>query len=767
MFTPMAAEGATKFGPTVESRPRAAVGFSLSPGRVGRVASRMHRWIAAWVAMWVSALPVRAVERPNILFIFTDDHALEAISAYGGRFAKIAPTPNIDRLAREGMIFRNSFCGNSICGPSRASILTGLHSHANGFIDNNFGRFDGGQRTFPKLLQQAGYETAIIGKWHLVSAPTGFDHWEILPGQGSYVNPDFIQSDGSRVRSAGYVTDLVTDKALDWLKNRQDKTKPFLLMAQHKAPHRSWMPAPRHYDLFDDIELPEPPTLFDNYAGRIDAVKQQQMTIAKDFEWGWDMMLPGQPTDGRFLGNLPNGEYRRMTPAQAAEFDAAYGPENDRLLAALPSMTDAQVTRWKYQRYLKNYLRTVRAVDENIGRMLDYLEASGLAKTTVVIYASDQGFYLGEHGWYDKRWMFEESLKMPFVIRWPDVVAPGAQPEAMIQNIDYAPTFLEMAGVAVPADMQGRSLLPVLKGQGRTPEDWRDAVFYQYSGEDTHAVARHDGVRTDRLKLMRFPATEEWMLFDLERDPMEMNNVAAHPDYAAEFAAMKTRYAELRAHYGVNDATFPQHRLAEPWWRERFLAKTSEIATQRAARIVFLGDSITQGWEGPGKAAWEQHFAPLGALNWGFSGDRTEHLIWRLQNGDVSRLDPEVAVLLIGTNNTGHRQAPAGETLMGIRKVLDDLAWKWPRAQVVVMSLFPRGATAEDPLRQLNAQVNAGLRTLADGKRVHLVDLTASFVDGAGNLDERLLPDRLHLSAAGYDRWADALSAELARLGVK
>lgn len=727
----------------------------------------MKRRILAWVVLLILAPASRAAERPNILFIFSDDHALEAISAYGGRLASVAPTPNIDRLAREGMIFRNSFCGNSICGPSRASVLTGTHSHVNGFIDNNFGRFDGGQRTFPKLLQQAGYDTAIIGKWHLVSAPTGFDHWEILPGQGSYVNPDFIEKDGTRVRNPGYVTDLVTDKALDWLKNRADKTKPFLLMTQHKAPHRSWMPAPRHYDLFDDIELPEPPTLFDDYAGRIDALKQQQMSIAKDFEWGWDMMLPGEPTDRRFLGNLPSGEYRRMTSAQAAEFDAAFGSENDRLLAALPTMSDEQVTRWKYQRYLKNYLRTVRAVDENIGRILDHLEATGLAENTVVIYASDQGFYLGEHGWYDKRWMFEESLKMPFVIRWPGVVAPGVRPEAMIQNIDYAPTFLEMAGVPVPADLQGRSLMPILTGAGVTPPGWRDAVFYQYSGEATHAVARHDGIRTARLKLMRFPDMDEWMLFDLERDPMELKNVAAHPDYTGEFSAMKMRYAELRAQYGVNDSTFPVHRLTEQGWKDRFLAKNSELAAQKDARIVFLGDSITQGWEGPGKAAWDKHFAPLGAVNWGYSGDRTEHLIWRLQNGDISRLNPEVAVLLIGTNNTGHRQAPAAETLAGIRKSVDDLAWKWPRAQVILMSIFPRGATADDPLRRLNAEVNAGLQSLADGRRVHLLDLNTRFVDAAGNLNESLLPDRLHLSSAAYDLWAEALSAELARLGVK
>jgi N-acetylglucosamine-6-sulfatase len=581
------------------------------------------------------------------------------------------------------------------------------------------------------------------------------------------VNPDFVQMDGSRKRFDGYVTDLVTDKTLDWLRSRKDAKQPFLLMTQHKAPHRSWMPAPRHYTLFDGVHLPEPSTLFDDYAGRIDALKAQQMSIAKDFEWGWDMMLPGEPADPRFLGNLPNGEYNRMTAAQKAEFDAAFGPENDRLVATLPGMSDEQVTRWKYQRYLKNYLRTVRAVDENIGRILDYLDESGLAENTVVIYSSDQGFYLGEHGWYDKRWMFEESLKMPFVIRWPGVAKAGVRPEAMIQNIDYAPTFLEMAGAPVPADLHGQSFVPILRGEGQAPDEWRDAVFYQYSGENTHAVARHDGVRNARYKLMRFPDTDEWMLFDLENDPMEMTNVSAEPAHAATLAEMKTLYTTLKRRYGVSDSTFPMHRLAEKWWRDRLLAKNAEIREKQQARVVFLGDSITQGWEGPGKSSWQTHFAPLGAVNWGYSGDRTEHLIWRLQNGDIQRLNPEAAVLLIGTNNTGHKQAPASETVAGIRKVIDDLAWKWPEAQVVLMSVFPRAASADHPLRKLNVEVNEGLAALADGRRVHLLDLNARFLDSEGNLNQDLLPDLLHLSPAAYQIWGEALAAKLGELGVR
>jgi N-acetylglucosamine-6-sulfatase len=500
-----------------------------------------------------SLLASQAAERPNILFIFSDDHALQAISAYGGRYNEVAPTPNIDRLAKQGALFERSYCANSICGPSRACVLTGKHSHINGYTDNNTSHFNGAQPTFPKHLARVGYQTALIGKWHLVSKPTGFDHWDILPGQGSYVNPDFIQMDGSTKRTAGYVTDIVTDKSLDWLKNRRDKSKPFVLMSQHKAPHRSWMPAPRHYKLFDGMDLPEPETLFDDYANRSTALKRQEMTIARHFFWGWDMMLHGKPTDPRFMSGQDNGEYKRMNPAQKAVFDEAYGPENQKLLDALAAggMSDSALTRWKYQRYIKNYLRVIRGLDENIGRMLDYLDESGLAENTIVIYSSDQGFYLGEHGWYDKRWMFEESLAMPFLIRWPGVVKPGIRSKALIQNIDYAPTFLEVAGVEVPDDIQGRSLLPVLRNDGIALPDWRKAIYYFYSGEVTHRVPAHDGVRSERHKLFYLPATNEWQLFDLEKDPQELRSVHDDPAYAEVLGEMKRTYQELRTHYNV------------------------------------------------------------------------------------------------------------------------------------------------------------------------------------------------------------------------
>ncbi len=505
------------------------------------------------IFLLTTLLTCAAAERPNIVFLFSDDHALEAISAYGGRLKDVAPTPNIDRLAEQGAIFERSYCANSICGPSRACILTGKHSHINGFLDNNNSRFNGAQPTFPKALQKAGYQTAIIGKWHLVSDPTGFDHWEVLPGQGSYYNPDFLQMDGSEKRFDGYCTDLITDKALDWLKHDRNKDKPFLLMCQHKAPHRNWLPAERHYQLFDGIDLPEPDTLFDNYENRSSALAKQKMSIARDFNWGHDMLLHGEPTDPRFESAMDNGEYKRMTPEQKATFDKAYARENEQLIADLAAgkLDDKALTRWKYQRYIKNYLRCVRALDENIGRVLDYLDEAGLAENTIVIYSSDQGFYLGEHGWYDKRWIFEESLSMPFLIRWPGVVKPGTRSQALIQNIDYAPTFLEIAGEAIPPDIQGRSLIPVLKNGGQSPADWRKGIYYAYYGEATHQVAKHDGVRSDRYKLFHLPDTDEWQLFDLQEDPQELKSIHDNPEKKEVLADMMALYQQLRVQYGV------------------------------------------------------------------------------------------------------------------------------------------------------------------------------------------------------------------------
>ncbi|MBM82454.1 MAG: hypothetical protein CMJ78_17965, partial [Planctomycetaceae bacterium] len=393
-----------------------------------------------------------AAERPNIVFLFTDDHACQSIGAYG---SAINETPNIDRLAKEGGIFVNSFCANSICGPSRACVLTGKHSHKNGFLGNGSKPFDGSQFTFPQKLQAVGYQTAMIGKWHLRSNPTGFDHWEVLPGQGSYYNPVFRTQDG-RTKYEGYCTTVTTDLALDWLKQR-DESKPFLLMCQHKAPHRTWAPDLKHLHKYADVDIPEPETLFDAYKNRSPSLAGNAMSIDKHFYYHYDLKVHQPvPFASAREKRLKDGEYARMTPAQKKAWDAAFLPRNNAFLKNSPTGKD--LVRWKYQRYIKNYLRCIDSVDENIGRVLDYLDKNDLVDNTIVIYSSDQGFYLGEHGWYDKRWMFEESLKMPFLIRWPGHVKPGTKYKQLIQNIDYAPTFMKAAGLDVPEEVQGDSM---------------------------------------------------------------------------------------------------------------------------------------------------------------------------------------------------------------------------------------------------------------------------------------------------------------------
>ncbi|MFC4994202.1 sulfatase [Rubritalea tangerina] len=492
-----------------------------------------------------------AQERPNIVFIFSDDHALNAISAYGGRFKDIAPTPHIDRLAKEGAIFHNSFCANSICGPSRACILTGKHSHLNGFMRNG-DKFDGSQMTFPKLMQKADYQTALVGKWHLHTAPTGFDFWEVLPGQGHYYNPDFRQMNGKMKRYDGYVTDIITDNSINWLEGR-DKTKPFILMTQHKAPHRNWAPAKRHLTLFDDVTMPEPETLRDDYSGRSEWLKKNEMSLDKHFHWKHDLKFHGRtPFPDKFVDRVGNGEYTRMSERQQRDWDEAYGPKNYSFLGKVADgkLSDDEILQFKYQRYVKDYLRTIKAVDENVGRLLDYLDKEGLSENTIVIYSSDQGFYLGEHGWYDKRWMFEQSMKMPFLVRWPKVIKAGTVEQSMIQNIDYGPTFLDLAGAEVPSEMQGQSLVPVFKGEQKA-EDARESVYYAYyENPGIHNVPRHDGVRTKRYKIFFIPQANEWQLFDLERDPKEMKSVHDDPEYAEVFANMQKIYTERKKHYG-------------------------------------------------------------------------------------------------------------------------------------------------------------------------------------------------------------------------
>ncbi|MCA9434764.1 MAG: sulfatase [Candidatus Omnitrophica bacterium] len=482
-------------------------------------------------------------KRPNILFIFTDDHSPLAISAYG---SKINETPNIDRIAAEGMLFRNCFCTNSICAPSRAVILTGKHSHINGKIDNK-NTFDGSQQTFPKLLQQAGYETAMIGKWHLRSDPTGFNHWEVLKGQGHYYNPEFFSAEGDKTYT-GYATDITTDLALDWLKSGRNPEKPFLLMCQHKAPHRNWMPGPDHLTLYDDIEIPEPDTLFDDYSNRNSGAKNQEMTIANHMYDAYDLKIsPTEALEGP-AKNLWDNTYGRMTEDQKKLWDEAYDPKNQAFHEA--NLEGKDLVRWKYQRYIKDYLRCIASVDDNIGRLLDYLDETGLADNTLVVYSSDQGFYLGEHGWFDKRWMYEESLEMPLLMRWPGVIEPGSEDTHLVQNLDFAETFLDAAGVEVPMDMQGTSLLPLM--EGKDPEDWRKSIYYHYyENPGAHNVPRHYGVRTDRYKLIHYYRLGEWELIDLEKDPKELMNFYGNPDYAVVQKRLKHELDRLRELYRV------------------------------------------------------------------------------------------------------------------------------------------------------------------------------------------------------------------------
>ncbi len=468
--------------------------------------------------------------RPNIIYIMADDHAAHALSCYG---SKINKTPNLDRLADEGMLFRNCFCTNSICAPCRAVVLTGKYSHLNGVIDNRR-TFDGSQQTVAKLLQKAGYQTAMVGKWHLKSAPTGFDYWHVLRGQGPYYNPAMRTPKGI-VKHQGYTTDVITDLVLDFLKNRRAKDKPFFVMYHHKAPHRNWQPGPKYLNLYDDVTIPEPDNLFDDYRGRGTAARVQEMTVARHLNAS-DLKLK------------PPGD---LTPQQRAAWDKAYDPKNKAFKEA--NLQGEDLVRWKYQRYIKDYLRCIASVDENVGRLLDYLDEAGLAENTIVVYTSDQGFYLGDHGWFDKRFMYEESLRGPLLVRWPARIKPKAVSDEIVLNLDFAETFLDCAGAAIPDDMQGRSLLPIL--QGKTPADWRKSMYYRYyEFPAVHSVNKHYGVRTKRHKLIFFHELGEWELFDLEKDPREMKSVYDDPAYAEVVEQLKAELARLRQQYKDDDS---------------------------------------------------------------------------------------------------------------------------------------------------------------------------------------------------------------------
>jgi len=472
-------------------------------------------------------------QRPNILFVFSDDHSFQTIGVYDSHLSAFcrqqAVTPNIDRLADEGALFVNSFCGNSLCSPSRAAILTGLHSHANGVMTLNK-PIHAGLWTYPRAVGEAGYQTAVFGKWHLASTKPETQYWRILPGQGSYLNPKFEGPDGTESHE-GYATDIITDLALDWLRKR-DSSKPFLLMVQHKAPHRNWIPPQRYWRWLDDVDVPEPDTLFDDYANRASPARLQKLAI------GADMTL--------------KGDLKIEDPGTKIDPDSAYGPRNLDFRKRNPQGQD--LTRWKYQQYMKDYLRCIKAVDDSVGRLAQYLKTEGLDSNTVVIYASDQGFYNGEHGWFDKRWIYEESVRMPLIIRWPGVVKAGSRPAGMIQNIDYGPTFAEIAGGRVPAGLHGRSFLPVLRGQ--TPADWRRSIYYHYY-DPGHGVAKHYGIRTERYTLAHFYTTDEWELFDRQKDPKQLRSVYSDPAYAGTVTELKAELERLRVQFKDDTASNP------------------------------------------------------------------------------------------------------------------------------------------------------------------------------------------------------------------
>ncbi len=478
-------------------------------------------------------------ERPNIIFIFTDDHGSQALSAYNDTRMQ---TPAIDRLADEGIRFDRCYVTNSICNPSRAVILTGKYSHLNGNLTNAH-VFNGAQQTFPKLLQKEGYETAIIGKWHLRSTPTGFDHYDILDGQGPYYNPPMITrgDDGqpTKIPHTGYTTDIIGEKTIEWIKSERDPSKPFMLMTQHKAPHGQWLPSLKYVNWLDDVEIWEPPTLFDDFSGRTQASAANDMSIARTF------------TDR----HLKFGHRENMNDEQWRVFEAAYRDENADFFRSMADMSYEEIVRWRYQRYVKDYLRCVRSVDDNVKALLDYLDESGLADNTVVIYSSDQGWYLGEHGMYDKRWMYEESLVTPLLIRWPGVVAPGSVNGDIVSNLDFAQTFLDIAGASQPDDMQGGSLVPLL--HGKTPKNWRTHFYYHYyENPGSHNVARHYGVTNGRYKLIHFYQLEgrpidDWELYDLVNDPDEMESVYGNIEYMDIQDGLKKQLMQLRKKYKV------------------------------------------------------------------------------------------------------------------------------------------------------------------------------------------------------------------------
>lgn len=495
------------------------------------------------------ASQVQAQQRPNIVYIMTDDHTSQMLSAYGKSPIR---TPHLDSLAADGVLFRNSFVANSLSGPSRACMLTGKHSHKNGFTNNEHGVFDGSQQTMPKLMQQAGYQTALVGKWHLVSKPTGFDYYDILGGQGEYYNPTFFHQDGTRSVEQGYCTNVITDKAINWIESR-DREKPFIIFVHHKACHRDWLPELKYLRLYEDRTFPMPDNFWDDWEGRV-AAQQQQMSIssAHDMDLIYDnkAYLPGDKSrlSGTYLYYV-----NRLAEADRQKYWTFY----DSLSCDFKrrELKGKELTEWKFQRYMRDYAKVTTSMDDNVGRLVDYLKSAGLYDNTLIVYTSDQGFYMGEHGWFDKRFMYEESLNTPLIMHLPKGMERRGEITEMVQNIDYAPTFLELANVQVPSDIQGKSLLPLLTStsdtQGKKVLKWRDAIyyhFYEYPAE--HSVKRHYGIRTKRYKLIHFyNDIDVWEMYDLQTDPSEMHNLYGNPAYSKIQKSLHRQLRQLQAYY--------------------------------------------------------------------------------------------------------------------------------------------------------------------------------------------------------------------------
>lgn len=547
-----------------------------------------------WIILHVLALmqvsdlfsqPASNSRRPNIIFIMSDDHAYQAISAYDKRLIE---TPNIDRIAKLGMLFTNASVTNSICAPSRATILTGKHSHLNGKIDNHF-HFDSTNVTFPQLLQKAGYQTAMFGKLHFGNNPKGFDQFKILPGQGAYYNPDFITKNDGNIKVDGYVTDIVTDMTLEWLEKERKPDQPFMLMYLHKAPHRSWLMAERHLQEYTSKKFPEPITLFDDYSGRTSPVAEAEMNILKHMSWAGDNKVLPEVMDELGIAEIGFDKARykyemsRLNPSQLENFKQVYSRINDDFKKSYPGMTEKDKMKWKYQRYMQDYIGTLKAVDENVGRLLDYLEAKRMMDNTIIVYTSDQGFYLGEHGWFDKRFVYDQSFKTPLLIAWPGKVKPGTRSDELVQNLDFAQTFLDAAGVPAPSDMQGESMVPLLTGQ---PNKWkRDAVYYHYYEYPAeHMVNRHYAIVTKQYKLIHYYFVEDkWELIDRKKDPNELKNVYDDPAYAKVRKDLHARLEKLREKYRDNSALSQQY--VDQFMKDAEAGKVFGVSKTLADRI--------------------------------------------------------------------------------------------------------------------------------------------------------------------------------------